>query len=168
LEKHSKGLKIEVGLNAGDFLLEWKRSALVANYLADFMAYEYPHREMAENLISTVLNELIEAAYRLAVDRSPLQLLLRTEDGHLIIALDHQCQPGLSSTYREFVGQLVQGSDGPLYFQLLEAETRPEPLFNQFGLAMIAHDFSGQITVEDLGTTQLRTTIDLPTKELSA
>ena len=156
--------KMEIDLTAADFLTEWKRCNMVANYLADYSAYEYKNREQAENLFSTIINELLEAIARLAETTSVIHFKLQPEDEQLSILVDHECQAPLVPHYADFVQNIGQDSGNALYLELLVNDDLPAPAFNQLGLAMIVHDFGGRINLEQRGDTPfLCTRVSIPT-----
>ena len=161
--------KLEIDLNSSDFHAEWKRCNMVANYLADFTAYEYQHREQAENLFSTIINELLEAVARLAAFKSVIRLALRPQSGRLSIRVEHECQAALVSHYTDFVQQISHQVGDSLYVNLLTEEDSGAPDFNQLGLAMIVHDFGGVIELEQRGDTPfMNTVVSIPTKEFAS
>ncbi len=162
------GFRIEISLNAADFQAEWKRCNMVANYLADYTAYEYARRELAENLFSTVINELLEAVARLAAARSAIRFALAAEPGGLAIHVEHECRPTLLARYSEFVGSLAGLAGDPLYLRLLTDDSGDTAAFNQLGLAMIVHDFGGRIELERRGDAPLLCTrVTIPTEDFA-
>ena len=167
--RRGPAFEMEIDLNANDFTSEWKRCNLVANYLADYTAYEYKHRELAENLFSTIINELLEAIARMAAFKSVIRFALRPNPGSLSIQVDHECQEPIVAHYTEFVKQVSQGSGKGVYFDLLVIDSLPRPAFNQLGLAMIVHDFGGKIEIQQRGGTPfMRTCVSIPTKEFAS
>jgi hypothetical protein len=161
--------RMEIDLNANDFHTEWKRCNMVANYLADYTAYEYKRRELAENLFSTIINELLEAIARLAAFRSVIRFSLCQDKEGLMIDVNHECQENLVGVYRDFVTSINQTDDRDLYLDLLTGETIPSPSFNQLGLAMIVHDFGGTIALEQRGGSPFMTThVHIPTREFAS
>jgi hypothetical protein len=163
------GFKMELDLNATDFQTEWKRCNMLANYLADYTAYEYPRRELAENLFSTIINELLEAVARLAALKSVIRFALLPEPGGLAIRVDHEVQHTLASRYRDFVGRISHQVGESLYLSLLTEDQGESNSFNQLGLAMIVHDFGGRIEAEQRGDTPFMCTrVFIPTKELAS
>jgi hypothetical protein len=160
---------MEIDLNATDFQAEWKRCNMLANYLADYTAYEYPRRELAENLFSTIINEVLEAVARLAALKSVIRFALQPEPGRLTIKVDHECQPALVPHYAEFVRKISPQVADPLYLSLLTGSDARSDSFNQLGLAMIVHDFGGRIELAQRGDTPFMcTTVHIPTKELAS
>lgn len=163
------GFRMEIDLNSTDFQSEWKRCNMVANYVSDYISYEYKHRELAENLFSTIINEFLEAINRIAVPKSMIHFVIISATGSLQLQVTHECQLCFAPLYVDFIHQVSQSVDNSLYLNLLVGESLPSPSFNQLGLAMIVHDFGSRIEVEQQGnSSSLRTTIFIPTKDFAS
>jgi len=48
--------ELEVTIQIDDLIANWKRIGFLANYFAEYVAYDFPQRERAENLLSTITN----------------------------------------------------------------------------------------------------------------
>lgn len=157
-------------LPAADFQAEWKRCDLLANYIGEYTGYEYPHREWAENLVSTVMNELLEAAVRLSPAEAPLQIQCGQAAGQLVLEAGHRVRPELIQPYAAFLTELcgAAAEARTIYFQLLTTAETAGLTFNQLGLAMLVHDFGARLAVRlEAAAGQAQTRVFLPTHELS-
>src|SRR3954470_15854564 len=54
---------VELTLDADAFAGDWRHCDLVANYLAQLVAHDRPDSFLYANLLSTVLNELLESVF---------------------------------------------------------------------------------------------------------
>jgi hypothetical protein len=148
---HSSQLPIDsslmfaLHLPANDLQQHWKRCNLLANYLAEYVAYQYSEREWAENLISTVTNELLEAISLLAPADTAVSLQCRHQQYTLLLELQHAIRHEIVPEYHAVLSELSQGISDSTYIQQLTSE-RPSPSFNQLGLLMVAHDYAVRIT----------------------
>ncbi|MEZ4681376.1 MAG: hypothetical protein R2932_44895 [Caldilineaceae bacterium] len=61
----------------------------MANYAGEYVAYQYTQRERAENLISTITNEFLEAIIAVAPRGSGLALRYQQIAGDLSIEAEH-------------------------------------------------------------------------------
>jgi hypothetical protein len=160
---------IELLVQAHDIQARWQRCNMLANYIAEYVAYQFPEREWAENLISTVTNEFLEAVASLSPDRAELILRCTQSAGNLQIEIEHSVQPNAIQPYLTFLRELSGPTTDDTYFRLLTATERPELSFNQFGLVMLVHDFQASIAAElDDATSQIHIQVDVPTKEILA
>lgn len=162
------GLRFELEVMAADFHEEWKRCNMVANYIAEYAAYQYPRRELAENLISTVLNEMLESSCRLVPQRSMLKLIIGEEPGFLRIEIEHGLEMALLQAYPDFLALLEGSFTDEQYLDLMTTEATTSPhFFNQLGLAMVAHDFKAALSFRPaVGSGRSSTIVRLSTKEL--
>jgi hypothetical protein len=75
-DQASPQFAIELTFPVHEFQQDWKQCSLLANYIAEYTAYQFDQQERAENIISTIANELLEAIVCLAPDESDLFLHL--------------------------------------------------------------------------------------------
>jgi hypothetical protein len=138
-------LTFRLQLQAGDLNDHWKRCNMLANYLAEYVSYQFSEREWAENLISTVTNELLEAVSSVSPAASTLVLRCRQQHHDLVIELEHDLLPEIAQPYAIVLAELANQVSDEHYLHQLTSD-RPLPSFNQLGLSMITHDFGVQIT----------------------
>jgi hypothetical protein len=137
-------LSFELHVQANDLQQEWKRCNMVANYIAEYVAYQFSEREWAENLISTVTNEFLEAVSSLSPSQADLAVRCRHDNGDLLIEIEHGLRPEVAEPYMALLAELSGQVSDERFLGLLTAD-RPLLDFNQLGLAMIAHDFQARI-----------------------
>lgn len=160
---------IELVVQSQDFQDRWQRCNMLANYIAEYVAYQFPEREWAENLLSTVTNEFLEAITLLSPSHAALALRCTQSAGNLMIEIKHSLRPNSSEPYLTFLRELAGATIDDIYFGLLTATERPEVNFNQFGLAMLVHDFHARIAAQlDDATGQICIQVGVPTKEILA
>jgi hypothetical protein len=168
-ETSSPALEFECMLDAGDFRKEWVRCSMAANYIAAYTAYQFIRREWAENLISTVANDFLEAVIRLSPDRNGVTIRCVQYTDTLLLEVKHGLRPEMVQPFRSFLTQVCARDINDLYFQLLTAAERPAPAFNQLGLVMLVHDFGARLAARvDERDGVVATRVFIPTKELTA
>ncbi|PDW03038.1 hypothetical protein CJ255_10980 [Candidatus Viridilinea mediisalina] len=157
-----------IALPTLDLQRQWGRCNLLANYVAEYVAYQFPQREWAENLISTVTNEFLEAIALLAPAQSELFIRCFQLPETLELELEHRVEAELVDLYMAFLAELADSLQEAHYFALLTATERPAVAFNQFGLAMLVHDFSARIAARlDPQTKRICVRVSLPTREIT-
>ena len=132
---------IKLTLPARNLLNDWKQCSMLANYIAEYVGYQFPQQERAENLISTITNEILESIVALAPEQTDLILSLQQFEDGLQFNADHGIRADASSPYVQFLNSLNQSGSEKRYFEMLTTEDRPEFYFNQLGLLMLTHDF---------------------------
>jgi len=148
-----------------DFQSEWKRCNMAANYIAAYAAYQFAQRERAENLISTIANELFETAVKIALPQSDLLIRYTQFENGLRLDSVHSIPGEAAASYLTLLDDLKEGDNDTRYLNLLTSEQAPENCFNQLGLTMIVHDFGAQLTARLKGQT-IYTQVFIPIKEL--
>jgi hypothetical protein len=142
---------LDLAVRADDLHASWRRCNMLANYVAEYVAYQFPEREWAENLISTVINEFLEAVVLLAPPGGELALGCRQYEDDLLLELAHPLRPELAEPYAGFLVALGGPDTDALYFAHLSAAERPALAFNQFGLLMLVHDFRARVAARLAG-----------------
>ncbi len=156
----------ELSVQNRDFLSAWRRCNMVANYVADYTAYQFAQRECAENLISTVTNELLEAIVRVADSGGDLRLRCMQVESGLVLETQHMVRLETAAHFHTFLKELEGPDIDDLYVALLIAESPPEIAFNQLGLAMLVHDFGAKVTARlDKAHAQMYTRVFVPNEE---
>src|SRR5262245_3320755 len=100
--------ELEVTVQIDDLLADWKRIGYLANYFAEYVAYDFPQRERAENLLSTITNELLEAVVHLAPAQTALQLHCAHLGDAVLLDVKHQVKAELRPDFVRFVAQLEE------------------------------------------------------------
>lgn len=152
-------LTFEIHMQAGDLQEHWKRCNMVANYIAEYVSYQFTEREWAENLISTVTNEFLEAVSSLSPAEADLSVRCRHRERDLLIEIEHGLRPDIAQSYAALLDELGHEVSDEQYLSRLTAD-RPLVGFNQLGLTMIAHDFGVHI-VGSLNSTQSHASIQV-------
>lgn len=158
----------ELTLLVGDLQLEWKRCNMLANYIASYIAYQFKHQERAENLISTIANELLEAVVFLAPQHSHVFISCKQFEQGLLLEVKHIIRAEIVGAYLAFLEGLKNDSLDQQYLNLLTTESKPTEYFNQLGLLMLTHDFGAHLTTyRSNNTDEICTRIFIITQELS-
>jgi hypothetical protein len=163
-------LAFELTLQARDFYAEWKRCSMVANYISEYASYQFPQRERAENLISTIANEILESVVRLAPDTSDLVFRCEQTASGLLLETEHFIRPEAAAGYQEFLACLRAETSEELFLRLLTTDDeRPVPTFNELGLTMLVQDFGVHLSdTLDAATNRICTKAAIAIEEMLA
>jgi hypothetical protein len=132
---------VELTFPVHDFQSDWKQCSLLANYIAEYTAYQFEQQERAENIISTITNELLEAIVYLAPAQSDLVIGVKHHETGLQLNTSHLIHAELIDAYTTFLADLKPGSTNEPYLNLLTSADTPRHYFNQLGLMMLSCDF---------------------------
>jgi hypothetical protein len=134
--------KIALVLLAKDFVSDWRRFNLVANYIAEYASYFFEHRDRAENVISSVFYELLEHMAAISRDDAGLSVKLRAQDGRVVFEISTSSpRPEALELNRKLIGALGSADIDSLYREMLEAPSMEPGQPGQLGLTMLAHDY---------------------------
>ncbi len=154
--------RIALRVPARDFSRDWRRYNLVANYVAEYASYFFAHKDRAENVISSVLYELLEHMAGISREDSEIALRLLVRDGRLVFEIatsrpDHETL----GSHQTLVDGLARGDLEGTYQRLLESDAEGEGRQGELGLAMLAHDYGAQLstTVDPAGAVTLSASI---------
>ncbi len=156
----------EISIPVSDIQTEWARCSLLANYIGEYVAFEYPQREWVENLLSTISNELLETAVYLAPDTSELRLIVKSEDNSFVVTMTHLIKSTHVSHYQSFISALSGNEKHTLYLSWLTNTDKEDLYFNQLGLCMLSNDFDVELQVQLDLDQHIETRLQLPIKEL--
>ena len=139
--------RISLRLQARDFSRDWRRYNLVANYVAEYASYFFAHKDRAENVISSVLYELLEYIVGMSLDDSELALGLNMHDGRLFfeIATSGATREGFGQ-HQELLADLSQGDLDGLYRRMLVSDSEGQGGRGSLGIAMLAHDYRAEFS----------------------
>jgi len=169
IESKSAKFSVDLILPAHDFQTEWGRCSMLANYLARYTAYQYCRQDWAENLLSTITNDLLEAVVKVSPSNAEVSINCSQVDADILLEIGHTLNPDIIEVYRNFMSELCCNDIRDLYFQLLTDSHRPMPAFNQLGLAMLVHDFNARLATRlDISTGRALTQALIPTRDINA
>ena len=101
---------ITMRLGAAGFAQHWKHCDLVANYLATFTSELLHKTDAHANLVSTVLNELLEVVFRRNAEIGEIGITLKGDETQLVVEISVPVALGDREFYEE-MAQLVQRND---------------------------------------------------------
>lgn len=101
---------ITLRLGAAGFGQHWKHCALVSNYLATFTSELLDKSEVHANLVSTVLNELLEVVFRRNAGVGQVSITLTGDDERLVVKISVPVDDKDRAFYLE-MAELVARSD---------------------------------------------------------
>jgi hypothetical protein len=154
--------RIALRLPARDFSRDWRRYNLVANYIAEYASYFFPHKDRAENVISSVLYELLEHMASISREDSEIALRLVAREGRLVFEIvTSGADRETLGAHQMLVAGLARGDIEGTYRRLLESDAEGEGRQGELGLVMLAHDYGAELstTVDPQGAVTLSASI---------
>ncbi|MEO8623201.1 MAG: hypothetical protein ABI625_19145 [bacterium] len=130
-----------IAIPAMDFVVQWHRCGMTADYLADYFAYAFARREVARSVISTVANELLENAAKFTIDKRSLVHISGWLRGEALeIEVENITNARHAATLSTVLEALSRGEATQLFAERLESKER-----GGLGLIVLAKDYGARL-----------------------
>lgn len=140
---------ITMRLGAAGFAQHWKHCDLVANYLGRFTSELLQKSDSHANLVSTVLNELLEVVFRRNAGKGEIEISITGDSAYLVVKILVPVNEEQLSFYQDMTA-LVQRSDvAELYQKHLTAASLDENLLT-LSLLELATSYQAVLQLETL------------------
>ncbi|MFW5799587.1 MAG: slr1658 superfamily regulator [Spirochaetota bacterium] len=136
-------LKLEFSVD--DFKSMWKRCNLVSNYIAEYSSYNFEPEDKAENLISTVINELIEFITPISEDNTKVDISFKQYKDNILFEIGNVLKSEKIKEYENILENINKKNIEELYFNII-SQLETEDNNKEFGLLMLANDYKGNIS----------------------
>lgn len=160
---------ITLVINPADLTSSWSRCGLTADFAGKyFSANRNGEAEVYRNIVSSVLNELIENAAKFSKKaNSPVTIAVSAADESLFIEVENDVSKETSDRFAEYLEKLKKSDFRDLYFQKLESGGNTDSTTG-IGLLMILKNYCSGLKVDltrtdfNDGEETIRVKISLP------
>ena len=119
----------------------WKRCGLTANFAASFYSYCSSNSRQAENVISTIVNEMVENAAKFSKARQAnITIDMRHFASLIRIEVINYSTSSIRDQFEQYVSKLVSSEPEELYFKHLESKQEGDT-HSGLGLLMMMKDY---------------------------
>jgi hypothetical protein len=127
-----------------DLVTEWSRCSETADFLARFLAHDYGDRELAANVLSTVINELVENAAKFSSDKNaPARIAVCERPSGVTIITTNVVAPAQAAVFGETITRLVAGDPEALFAH--QVANPPATGSAGIGLILLRKDYGATI-----------------------
>lgn len=140
---------VELTLESEAFAADWRHCDQVANYLAQLVAHDRPDSFLYANLLSTVLNELLESVFARHHRHGSVQCTLLREGKQDRIELVIPVDAAARAFYEETATAAQAASVAEVYTRTWLGKDAPPDLL---GLLELAADYGARLSVEETGS----------------
>ena len=124
-----------------DFFDNWERGSLLSNFVADYFTHNFPG-DVAHNLISTVLNELIENAVKFSRNNSmPVEIVMKKRKNELLIRADNSLPKHRKESFVAICRNIFERDLDELYVEKMNSNLTDSGS-SGIGLILIKKDYS--------------------------
>lgn len=125
---------------------EWSRCSEAADFVARYFAHDFGDRELAGNVLSTVVNELLENAVKFSSDKSaPARLIVREYAERMSITSRNVASAGQAAAFGDSVARLANGDPEEMFAARIASP--PETGGAGIGLIMLRKDYGAKVGV---------------------
>lgn len=126
----------------------WHRCGATADWAAHLLAYNFERRETATNVLSTVINELLENAVKFSSDkRRPIRLRVAQRGDRVVIETENAADAAQTHDLETHLAA-VFADRGELFAKLIERAAAGETGAPGVGLLVLRRDFGATLGVE--------------------
>jgi hypothetical protein len=138
-------------LNSQEMMRNWRTVSLSSDFFARYYSYYFPYKEkakerisrdMAENSISFVLNELIEntAKYSNAGDQTVSIRVMLLEDD-IVFSISNFVTATMAESFSRLAREILESNPEELYLLRLEKNTQSEQGGSGLGYLTLINDY---------------------------
>ena len=139
---------LEVQVLPDDLLAEWQRCGETADFLASYIAHHFDQPEQVVNVLSTILNELVENAIKFSADKRTMVSLGVSYYGNSVtMTATNPANASQVDEFRVLIDQLLTVDPELLFLARIEATAMIEDDSSGLGLITIRKDYSSGIGV---------------------
>lgn len=131
-----------------DMIAHWDRCGATADWAANLLAYNFDHRAAAANVLSTVINELLENAVKFSSDkRRPIRLRVAQRADRVLIETENTADVAQARVLEAHVAAMF-ADRGALFGRLVARAAAGEVGAPGIGLLVVRRDFGATLGVE--------------------
>jgi hypothetical protein len=137
---------IELELRPLEFIAQWRRCSLTADWLASYLAYDFDEtaRATALNVLSTVINELVENAVKFTSDkRTKVRVLLAHHGDFVRLVTQNPALAERALLLRETFEELERVSLDALFARRIAEGSVPNA--PGVGLLILKRDYAARL-----------------------
>jgi hypothetical protein len=139
---------VAVEMPALDLVAHWRRCGMSADFLAGYMAYDYANRPVATNVLSTVINEILENAAKFSADKRCQVRVAVTQHGDSVcVEASNTTSPDRAESFRKCLEEVLSVDAEELFRRHLESASSAPPGAPGVGLVVLRKDYEAELGV---------------------
>ncbi|MCB9741016.1 MAG: hypothetical protein H6741_17095 [Alphaproteobacteria bacterium] len=131
-----------------DFIVQWRRCSLTADYLAQVHAYHFSQREVAAEVLSGALNELVENLVKFSADKRRMAHIELSHFGELIrVSSMNVASRAHAESLADRLDRIAQEDPELLFLEQLEFTAVADQSASGLGLIGLKKDYGVRMGV---------------------
>jgi hypothetical protein len=144
MRKRLSGVAVE--MPALDLVAHWRRCGMSADFLAGYMAYDFENRPVATNVLSTVINEVLENAAKFSADKRRQVRILVAQEGDVVrIEATNVVRPAQAEALRARLTEVLASDPEEKFLQHMENAAQAPPGAPGIGFVVLRKDYGAQL-----------------------
>lgn len=132
-----------------DLIKHWKRCGLTSTFLADFIAYNFSNHKSVLEVMSTILNELIENTTKYSVRKEEkINVYIGISDNSLTIETINNAGEGSANSLQELVKKISEEDTESLFLNQILNAAHQDDNVSGLGLITILKDYPTKFGVK--------------------
>ncbi len=131
-----------------DLIMNWRRCGLTADYMASFFAYHFVDVPRATNLLSTVINEMVENCVQYSADtRTPVSISASHFGEIVTLETTNRSHSAQVEVFTSFMDRLLIEDAESLFLARIELNALLDEDTSGLGLITVKKDYLSGIGV---------------------
>ncbi len=163
-------------LRSDDLSNNWRRCSLTSDFLSKYFSFFFPYkeksentlyREEAENIISFILNELIENTAKYSDDKnSDVNILLAIDETCLVFEISNYTSSDNAKGFLKLCSEILESDPHELYIKKIEENIDTGSSGSGLGYLTLINDYgiSFGFMFEDMENSLVRTSVQAKLK----
>ena len=138
---------MQIAIPMQDIATSWSRCGNTADFFSRVYSQWFHQQEKSANVLSTVVNELIENAAKYSrMDLSPVQVLFRTFKDYIEVEAITVCEEVQAKKFDEYMQTFVQMDPDEFYEKRLLETAVSETSQSGIGLTVLRSDYGAEVS----------------------
>lgn len=123
----------------------WERCGQFSDFVAAYFQHNFADRPACKNLISTVINELVENSVKYSKNKSqPIELVIRKRGDRLLITVTNSVPRHQKEKFAGVCQELFERDLDELYVERVQASSM-DAKYSGLGLILLKKDYNAQL-----------------------
>lgn len=145
-------VELTLRTRAIEYIVQWSRCGMTADYLADFFSYCFRNRKTAKAVLSTVINELLENAVKFSSERRlPLTVSVKHLGGFVLVETSSTTDEKQVRAFENALSELqLHGAEELFYRTVAQPVVYGQmnaPTKSRLGLILLKKDYDATLGV---------------------
>ncbi len=136
---------LSIELKIKDFITDNRRYNLLSNYIGEYTKFNFEKKDRAENLISSVLYELVSYLVDLSNRENSISINFNNTESKVIFNLKTSILKESKEEIETLYQKLNREDISKYFLELLSNSDKELSIENDYGLFMIVNDYNANI-----------------------